>query len=245
MGLFLEWYMFDRKDPGNGKTPFESLLAQNVDGGLSGELKNVQIFTDNIHGLFVVKKIRGDEVVALNLLDDKKYTVKEKEGKFMFHKDDLFEGRIILMDGNYYFTGNFCFHPKEVEKFIKGEVKKINSTRKDYLKELKILNSQSKDLNSRLEKNAKSVEKINSKIQKSNSNDKIRSLNEKLEALKKVRADLIQQVSTMEFEITALETQKLKNEIDESISHLIQKLGYMNLKWERSRQIDLHDIYRN
>ena len=96
-----------------------------------------------------------------------------------------------------------------------------------------------------MDKNTRDVEKINSKIQKSNSNDKIRSLNEKLEALKKVRADLIQQVSTMEFEIAALETQKLKNEIDESISHLIQKLGYMNLKWERSRQIDLHDIYRN
>ena len=29
------------------------------------------------------------------------------------------------------------------------------------------------------------------------------------------------------------------------ISELINKLAYMNLKWERSRQIDVSDIYRN
>ena len=99
IGLFLEWYMFDRKDLGNGKTPLERLIAQNADGALPDRLKNVQIFTDNIHGLFVVKKIRDNEVVVLNLLDDKKYSVKEKKGNFIFHKDNLFEGRIILMEG--------------------------------------------------------------------------------------------------------------------------------------------------
>jgi len=184
-------------------------------------------------------------VVALNLLDGKKYSVKEKEGKFHFHKDGLFEGRIVSIDGDYYFTGNFCFHPKEVEKFVKGEIKNINSARKSYLKELKKVNSQLKDLNSRLEKNARDIEKINGKVQKSNSTDKIRSLNEKLDVLKNVRAELTQQVSTMEADKNTLQTQKIKNEIDELISHLIQRLGYMNLKWERSRQIDLHDIYCN
>ncbi len=245
MGLFLEWYMFDRKASGNGKTPLEMLIAQNTDGALPDGLKNLQKFAHNIHGLFVVKKVRDDEVVALNLLDGKKYSVKEKEGKFHFHKDGLFEGRIVSIDGDYYFTGNFCFHPKEVEKFVKGEIKNINSARKSYLKELKKVNSQLKDLNSRLEKNARDIEKINGKVQKSNSTDKIRSLNEKLDVLKNVRAELTQQVSTMEADKNTLQTQKIKNEIDELISHLIQRLGYMNLKWERSRQIDLHDIYCN
>ena len=96
-----------------------------------------------------------------------------------------------------------------------------------------------------MEKNAWDIEKINGKVQKSNSTDKIRSLNEKLDVLKNVRAELTQQVSTMEADKNTLQTQKIKNEIDELISHLIQRLGYMNLKWERSRQIDLHDIYCN
>ena len=245
MGLFLEWYIFDRQGPGNGKTPLEILIAQNSDGSLPNELKNVQYFTNNIHGLFVIKKIRNNDVVVLNLLDDKKYSVKEKEGKFLFHKNGLFEGRIVSIDGDYYFSGNFCFHPKEVEKFVKGEVKKINSVRKGYLKELKKINSQLKYLNSRLENNARDVEKINGKIQKSNSTDKTQSLNENLEALKNVRAELTQQVSLIEANKSILETQKIEIEIDELISHLTQRLGYMNLKWERSRQIDLHDIYCN
>ena len=245
IGLFLEWYIFDRKAPGKENPPLELLIAQNSDGGLPDELKNVQKFSESIHSLFVIKKIRDNEVVALNLLDDKKYSVKEKEGKFHFHKNDLFEGRIILMDGEYYFSGNYCFHPKEVEKFVKSEVKKIKTVREGYLKELKQLNSQLKDLNLRLGKNARNIEKINGKVQKSNSTDKTLSLKEKLDALTIVRAELTQQVSMLETEKSILETQKIKIEIDEFISHFIQKLGYMNLKWERSRQIALHDIYCN
>jgi len=243
MGLFLEWYIFDRKIPGKGETPLALLIAQNSEGELSDELKNSQIFTNNIHGLFIIKKIRDNEVIALNLSDDKKYSVKEIEGKLLFHKNVLFEGRIVFLDGDYYFTGNFCFHPKEAEKFVKSEVKKINSVREGFLKELKIFNSQLKDFNSRLVKNTGEVEKLNFNIQKKNSIEKARSLNEKLEAVKKVRANLIQQVSTVEAEKETFETQKIKNEIDELFNHLIQRLSYMNLKWERSRQIDLHDIY--
>jgi hypothetical protein len=245
MGLFLEWYVFDRIVPGKERSLLELFLSPNGDGGESKEFKSGDDFTNNINGLFIVKKIRDDEVVALNLLDDKKYSVKEKEGKILFHKNDLFEGRIVRINENYYFSSNFCFHPKDAEKFIKSEVKKIISVRETFLKELKQFNTQLKDLNSRLDKNSREVEKINSKVQKTQATDKIRSLNEKLEALKKVRAELTQQTSTLEAQKSNLETQKIKNEINELTSHLLQKLGYMNLKWERSRQIDLHDIYRD
>ena len=245
MGLFLEWYVFDRMVPGTEKTPLELFVDQNGVGGVSDELKNGDDFSGNINGLFIIKKISDSEVAALNLIDNKKYSVKEEEGKILFNKNDLFEGRIVLIDGNYCFTPNFCFHPKEVEKFIKGEVKKIITAREVYLKELKHFNSQLKDLNSRLDKNAREIEKINGKVQKTKSTDKMRSLNEKLEALKSVRAELTQQISLKKAEKSNLEIQKIKNEIGELISHLIQRLGYMNLKWERSRQIDLHDIYRN
>jgi hypothetical protein len=245
MGLFLEWYVFDRKAPGEYKSPLELFFAQNGVGGSADEWKNGDDFINSINGIFIVKKINGNEVVALNLIDGSKYSVKENEGNILFHKNDLFEGRIVLIEGNYHFTGNFCFHPKETEKFIKGEAKKIQSIRDGYLKELKAYNSKLKGLSSQLDKNAREIEKITAKVQKSKYRDKILAMNEKLETLKKVRAELTQQISTMEAEKTNLETQKIKNEIGESINHLIQRLGYMNLKWERSRQIDLHDIYCN
>ncbi len=245
MGLFLEWYVFDRRTPGQEKTPLEMFFSENGGGGISDEFKNGDDFTHNISGLFIVKKIRDNEVMVLNLVDDKKYNVKENEGKFLFHKNDLFEGRIILIGENYYFSPNFCFHPKDAEKFIKTEVKKIQLILNGYLKELKQFNSQLKDLNSHLEKNAREIEKISGKVQKTSSTDKIRSFNERVETLKNVRAELTQKVSMNEAEKGNLETHKIKNEIKGLLSILIQRLGYMNLKWERSRQIDLHDIYRN
>jgi hypothetical protein len=245
MGLFLEWYVFDRKTPGQEKSLFEKFVEQNGGSGVTEELKKAHQFSDNINGIFVVKKIRADEVVALNLLDDKKYSVKESEGKILFHKNDLFEGRIVKVDDSYYFSPHFCFHPPDAEKFIKSEVKMIVSARDIYLKELKLFNSDLKDLNSRLDKNQREVEKINGKVQKTQSTDKIRSLSEKLETAKKIRAELTQQISNLEAKIAFHKLYKVKNEINELITHLLQKLGYMNLKWERSRQIDLHDIYCN
>lgn len=245
MGLFLEWYVFDRKPPGQEKTPFELFVEQNGASGDSEELKKARQFSDNINGIFVVKKIRDDEVVVLNLLDSVKYSVKENDGKLLFHKHDLFEGRIIKKEDSYYFSPNFCFHPQEAEKFIKGEVKKIASTRDIFLKELKIFNSDLKTLNSRLDKNRREIEKINEKVQKTQSTDKIRSFNATLETAKKDQAELNQQISSLEAVTANHKLLKLKNEINELITHLLQKLSYMNLKWERSRQIDLNDIYRN
>ena len=244
MGLFLEWYMFDRVIPEKQLTPLETLIENGPDG-LPDGLKNLKEFTNNIHGLFVINKTRDHEVVVLNILDEKKYTVRESEGRILFRKNELFEARIVFNNNEYCFSGNFCFHPKEAVKFIKAEVKKIITTRDGYLKELKNLNSHLKDLNSRLEKNGREVEKVNSKIQKTKSLEKTRVCNEQLESLKKIRADIQQQVSGIEGEKPNLETQKLKIEINQLSNILIQRLNYMNLKWERSRQIDLHDIYRN
>jgi hypothetical protein len=245
MGLFLEWYVFDRKAPGQEKTPLELFVEQNGASGNSEELKKARQFSDNINGIFIIKKIRDDEVVALNLLDSVKYSVKEGDGKLLFHKNDLFEGRIVKGDDSYYFSPNFCFHPQEAEKYIKSEVKKIASTRNFFLKELKVFNSDLKSLSSRLDKNRREVEKINGKIQKTQSTDKIRSFNAKLEAAKKDQAELNQQISNLEAVTANHKLYKIKNEIDDLITRLLQKLGYMNLKWERSRQIDLHDIYCN
>ncbi len=245
VGSFLEWYLFDRVIPDEQLTPLETLINNKVQGDLPEGITNLEEFTNNVHGLFIIKKIRDHEVVALNLLDDTKYNVREPEGKLIFKKNELFEARIVLNNDEYYFTGNFCFHPKEAVKFIKSEIKYISKTRGGYLKELKVKNSQLEKLNSKLDKNAREVEKLNTKIKDSKSVEKIRVWNEDLESLKKVRAELMQQVSLVEAEKFNLEVNKLKKEINQLSSNLIQRLNYMNLKFERSRQIDLQDIYRN
>ena len=128
VGSFLEWYLFDRVIPDEQLTPLETLINNKVQGDLPEGITNLEEFTNNVHGLFIIKKIRDHEVVALNLLDDTKYNVREPEGKLIFKKNELFEARIVLNNDEYYFTGNFCFHPKEAVKFIKSEIKYISKT---------------------------------------------------------------------------------------------------------------------
>ena len=245
VGMFLEWFIFDRLDPETRLTPLETLIRDNGSEGLPKELNNIQEIATNIHGLFVIKKIRYKEVVVLNLFDDKKYTVRESEGSILFQKNELVEARIILNNKEYHFSGNFCFHPKEALKFIKGEVKKISSLREGYLKDLKKINSELKDATSKLDKNAREIEKFNSKIDKSKSEEKSKVWSEQLKGLKIIRTELMSRASDIELLKTNMETEKLKNEINQLSNELIQRLNYMNLKWERSRQIDLQDIYRN
>jgi hypothetical protein len=48
-----------------------------------------------------------------------------------------------------------------------------------------------------------------------------------------------------EREMDHLKLIKIKIEGRRLISELINKLAYMNLKWERSRKIDISDIYKN
>ena len=245
MGLFLEWFIFDRLQPGKETTLLESLLTENGNGWSPADREAYEKFSESIHGLFVLKKIQAQHVVVLNLFDDTKYRVKESQGKILFHKNEIFEGRLLPLDDEYFFSGSFCFHPDEAGKYIKEEIKKLVSVQDGHKKLLKKLNAEIKACDSRMEKNAREIDKLNIKSGKTQDVGKLRALNEKLDALKKVRSELHQEKSRLEAEKKVLEIRKIKIEFREACNQLTQKLGYMNLKWERSRQIDLNDIYRN
>ena len=49
----------------------------------------------------------------------------------------------------------------------------------------------------------------------------------------------------MESNVYTLEHDKIRIEGNKQINKLINKLAYMNLKLERSRQIETSDIYKN
>ena len=115
-------------NPSNDKTVLESIVSTNKE--LPDSLaKKFNDFILNIHGLFVVKKIRANFIRVMNLFDDKKYDVVTTEKKNLyFSKNTLFEGRLLSLEGCYYFTENFCFHPEGSKKFIKSEIKIIANT---------------------------------------------------------------------------------------------------------------------
>jgi len=66
MGLFLEWFIFDRLIPGKNITLIESTTNGNNQLALE-DLTFFKDFSQSIHSLFVIKKIHQDDFVSFFL----------------------------------------------------------------------------------------------------------------------------------------------------------------------------------
>jgi len=243
MALFLEWYLFDNYVTEKSKTVLEVLIDENRETWPSEKLENIQSIAETIQGLFLVKTIKDKEVKVLNLFTDDPYIVQEKESRLIFRKNDLFQGRIIFFEEQYYFTGNYCFHPKPTHKYIKPQIKVIKRIQNQHKKELKKNEKLLFRENKKLIKQEAQIEKLNEKI--SNAGTDNTKLNEKLSLLCEKKNDTNKVIQNLEKGIHVLKHEKIRIEGNQQINKLINKLAYMNLKWERSRQIDVSDIYNN
>ena len=59
------------------------------------------------------------------------------------------------------------------------------------------------------------------------------------------REQFEEQVSDLANELNQLRTETIEGENKQNRFLFIRKLSYMSLKWERSRQIDVRDIYQD
>ena len=243
MALFLEWYLFDNYITEKSKTVLEVLIDENRKTWPNEKLKVIQSISSSIQGLFFVKTIKDQEVKVLNLFTDEAYIVKEKESRLIFRKNDLFQGRIICFEEQFYFTGNYCFHPKETHKYIKPQIKVIKRIQNQYRKELKKNEKLLLKENKKLVKQEAKIAKLNEKI--SNAGTENTKLNQKLSVLHEMKNEINKRIADLEKDIHDLKHEKIRIEGNQQINKLINKLAYMNLKWERSRQINVTDIYNN
>jgi len=243
MGLFLEWYLFDNYLPDKSKVLIEALIEENQPKWPKEKLEAFQNISTTIHSLFLVKAIKEKEVKILNLFSDEIYTVQEIDSQLIFRKNDIFQGRIISYKDQFCFTGNYCFHPLEVHKFIKPQIKLIKKIQNQHKKDLRKIEKLLHKENKILEKQVAKIEKINEKLSNTGSN-KTR-LNQKLSDLQNNKNDTSKVIQILEKDIVTLKVEKIKIDGNELINKLINKFAYMNLKWERSRQINASDIYSN
>ena len=243
MALFLEWYIFERIDPIHDQTVLEVII--NNEKEVSPHLlKNIRQFTSNIHGLFIIKKIRGHSIRVINLFDDEQYDVVGSSNKFYFSKGTVFEGRLLPHEDSCYFTGNFCFHPEGSKKFIKSEIKKITSIQKSQEKKLEPQKREAKKENKKLNKTVCRIRKFQEKVQKLNDDKKISKIRDNLDELESIRATHEENFSLLEKKITIF-THEIRRASKSNRTQLMLKLSYMQLLLERSRNIKLEDIYRN
>ncbi len=244
MALFLEWYIFERIEPSKEKTVLEAIISNSKELP-SNILVNIKQFINNIHGLFIVKKIKADSVRVINLFNDKKYDVYEPSSKLYFSKDNVFEGRLLPHEESYFFTGNFCFHPNGTKKYIKSEIKKIISAQKSNEKELAskktTMNKEFKVLNN----TTGSIKKLQERLITLNNEKEITKIQKKIAGLEPIKSIQEEKCRLLEKDIVIFTHTKIHRQAKLDKTLLMQKLAYMRLLFERSRNIELKNIYKN
>jgi hypothetical protein len=245
MALFLEWYLLDNYIPGTQNTILENIIQNNhsvLDQTCMEAYKNI---TNNIQALFEIKKVRNNSVIILDLFNEEKYLVDEDYSKLVFRKNDIFQGRIVFHKGQWNFTGHFCFHPSKAKRYLKDVAKSILLTQRTWQKELANLKKVLSEKEKISSKNSKYIEKIKIKIGRTNLGTyKDKLVNELLVLEENDSAMAISNQETKKT-ITRLKIETIKLEGRKLISECLNKLAFMNLKWERSRQIEISDIYKN
>lgn len=245
MALFLEWYLFNNSTPKSSKTVLEVLLENNSEEFNTDQLKIYKNISKSTQSLFLIQKVHEDGVKAINLFTDEIYLVQEKDSRLIFKENDIFQGRIIYFKKYFYFTGNFCFHPKKSHKYIKYEIKLIAKSLNQYKKDLAKAEKTLLKATTKLKRHELKIENLNGKIHNIKSESKVAKLNQKLKLLVEEKETQIRTIQELRNEASFIKNDKIKNEGNKQINALINRLAYMNLKWERSRQIDITDIYKN
>jgi hypothetical protein len=245
MALFLEWYLLDTYIPGTKNTILENMIEINHQTWNQKHLEACQDITNNIQALFEIKKVRDNSVTVLDLLNNKKYLVNEDYSKLVFRKNDIFQGRIVRHKDKWNFTGYYCFHPRKTQHYLKDEAKKILLIKQSWQKELVYLEKVLSKKEKISSKNSKYIEKIKIKIEHTSSVSKKDKLANELLMLEENANVMAISNKETKNKITQLKVEKIKIEGRRLVSEWINKLAYMNLKWERSRQIEISDIYKN
>ncbi len=123
LAAFVDWYVLDRKR--GDLTPAAAYLAEEGPRIHPSELPIYRAFTETIRGLFELKKPpKNDRLRVRELCSDEEYEVFERRTLAGLAKGDVFEARLIPFQGELFFSGAFCYHPKAAKKAILAEVKR-------------------------------------------------------------------------------------------------------------------------
>jgi len=124
MASFLDYYVFDRVIPEQGRTPAQIFLAES-EGIAESDLAIRRGLVETRHSLWEVRKLGKNVIQLRDLLAGKDIDVFERRQPAGLKKGDLIEARLIPVDGRFLFSTAFCFHPVEAKKPIAKELKRL------------------------------------------------------------------------------------------------------------------------
>ena len=113
------------------------------------------------------------------------------------------------------------------------------------LKELKSQNMKLKDENNKLNKTISSIERLQKKIQELNSEKAIFKIKNNLSQLESIKEKHDENHSLLNQNINLFTHEKIIRETQSIQTRLMLKLSSMRSLLERSRNIEVNDIYKN
>ncbi|HLC27505.1 MAG TPA: hypothetical protein VJM80_12150 [bacterium] len=125
MASFLDWFLFERPLDSSRLTPLELLLDSN--SLTEAERAICEQFAGNVHSVFLVRKLRENQVELQDLFTKKTYPVSLTENALLsaFQRNSLVQGRILPLNGEYFLSPALFFHPREVRKIVEQEIKRL------------------------------------------------------------------------------------------------------------------------
>lgn len=139
MFTFLDWYLFERELPGIDLPPVKHYFRQRKDRLSPQELPIYRDFCSTVHSIFRFKRLTWDrkKFVLQDLFSRKVYRLSDPDLLKTLSRGDIFEARLVPFLGSYEVSKGFCLHPREMERFILSESKKVRH--QDRSKQLKLM----------------------------------------------------------------------------------------------------------
>ncbi len=121
MNAFNDWYLFQYLSKRKTKTVVKDFLEKNqIEDKVAKSLLSVN------HSLFEFKKINFFKRIVLeDVLHGKTITLPKDGLTIGIVKGDMFTGRLLNFESNYYLLKGVCIYPESVKNILRKESKKI------------------------------------------------------------------------------------------------------------------------
>ncbi len=120
MNCFNDWYIFQYRHNDGSKVIEDYIRTNQLDEELSQAMLNVN------HSLFEFKKINFRKHIVLHdILHDEKITLAKNHPTISLMEGDVFTGRVIKYQGEFYLLRGICTLPRGVTSILKKQSKKV------------------------------------------------------------------------------------------------------------------------
>jgi hypothetical protein len=130
MQAFFNWFLFDRKLE-DGSTPVERYLRER---GAELEAKDKDVLlgcTQSRLSLYDYRGTRGlfsrpknGQIRVRDAVTGEDFDVTERRQMHGLEVGDIFEARLVPVDRTFHFSTSFTYHPREVLRDIRREIKR-------------------------------------------------------------------------------------------------------------------------